>query len=81
MTRYRQRLRVDQKEVSGAETRAYTRGISPGQIPGNQSRTTAAHVDKADKSLALYQGEQSRRRHAIGRRVNLPRLYALTFIW
>ena len=81
MTRYRQRLRVDQKEVGDAETRAYTPGISPGKILGNQPRTTAAHADKVDRLLALYQGEQPRRRHAIGRRVNLPRLYALTFIW
>ena len=81
MTRYRQRLRVDRKEVGGAETQAYTPGISPGKIPENQPRTTAAHADKVDKLLALYQGEQPRRRHAIDRRVNLPRFYALTSIW
>ena len=81
MTRYRQRQQVVQKEGGDAETRADTPGISPNEIPENQPQTDPAYIGKADKLLALYQEEQPRRHHAIVQRVNLPRLYALTFIW
>ena len=81
MTRYRQHRRVAQTEGADAEIQADITDISPNEILGNQPRITRAHAGKADKLLALYQGEQPRRRHEIGQRVNPPRLYALTFLW
>lgn len=81
MTRCRQHQRVDRTEAEDAEIPADISDISPDEILENQPRTTQAHAGKADRLLALCQGEQPRRHREVGQRVNPPRLYALTFLW